>query len=72
LVLSGCKDEDYAKLLNSEGYKLYSSKCTSCHSLIPPQKHSIEKFKEYMERYGKGMTEYEKSKLEKFIEEAQK
>lgn len=72
LILSGCKDEDYSKFINSEGYKLYSGKCSSCHQLIPPKDKPIEKFKEYIERYGKGMTEDERSKLEEFIEAVQK
>ena len=58
LFLAGCVPEE-----KSEGYRLYSAKCASCHRLLPPESYSLSKFSEYIEKYGKEMTAEEKNKL---------
>ncbi|MEK7377142.1 MAG: hypothetical protein AABZ57_08305 [Candidatus Margulisiibacteriota bacterium] len=58
VISLGCVPED-----KTEAYKLYSANCGSCHRLLPPEEHSIEKFKEYIEKYGKGMSAEEKTVL---------
>lgn len=57
-LISGCVPEE-----QSEAYKLYSAKCSSCHRLLPPENYTLEKFKEYIEKYGKEMTLEEKTEL---------
>ena len=43
--------------------KLYSSKCSSCHRLIPPEKHTPAEWKLYIDRYGKKLTNDQKNAL---------
>ena len=65
IALSGCVPEAE----KSEGYKLYSAKCSSCHRLLPPENYTLEKLEEYIVKYGKEMTAEEKSKLFGFLKE---
>jgi len=62
IFLLGCDGEEQA-----EGYKLYSAKCSSCHRLLDPREYPIEKFKEYIDKYGKELTPDEKNKILEFI-----
>lgn len=65
LSLSGCVPDDpvTAQVVKSEGYRLYAAKCSACHRLLPPERYSIEKFQEYIDKYGKEMTSEEKESL---------
>lgn len=58
ILLAGCVPEE-----QSEAYKLYSAKCSSCHRLLSPEEYSLEKLSEYIDKYGKEMTPEEKNKL---------
>lgn len=51
----------------SEGERLYRSKCTVCHNLIPPSKFPFEKWNEYVEKYGKGLTLQEKESIKNYL-----
>jgi mono/diheme cytochrome c family protein len=59
ILLAGCVPDEE----QSAAYKLYSAKCSSCHRLLPPEDYSLEKFGEYIEKYGKEMTPDEKTRL---------
>ena len=37
--------------------------------LLPPEDYSLEKFSEYIEKYGKEMTPEEKSRLKGYLKE---
>lgn len=65
ILLSGCVPEAE----KSEAYRLYSAKCSSCHRLLPPEDYPLEKFSEYIEKYGKEMTAEEKEKLLGYLKE---
>ena len=67
LVTYGCVTEE-----QSEAYKLYAAKCSSCHRLLPPENYTVEKFKEYIEKYGKEMTTEEKARLIGYLNEYKK
>ena len=67
VISSGCIPEDQAE--KSEAFKLYSANCASCHRLLPPEDHSVEKFGEYINKYGKGMSAEEKERLLGYIKE---
>lgn len=58
ILLAGCVPEE-----QSAAYKLYSAKCSSCHRLLPPEDHSLEKLSEYVDKYGKEMSVEEKAML---------
>ena len=64
LLISGCVPEE-----QSEGYKLYSAKCSSCHRLLPPENYTIEKLEEYIAKYGKEITVEEKGRLVNALKE---
>jgi len=59
LLISGCVPDEE----QSAAYKLYSAKCSSCHRLLPPEDYPLEKFGEYIEKYGKELTPEEKTRL---------
>jgi hypothetical protein len=59
--IAGCLPEEQKQL--SEGEKLYRAKCTSCHRLLPIEDYPLEKFQEYIGKYGKEMTDEEKEIL---------
>lgn len=46
---------------NSE--TLYASKCSSCHNLIEPDRFDGKTWQRYIDKYGKEMTNEEKSLL---------
>lgn len=51
-----------------EGDRLYRSKCTSCHRLLPPEDYPMEQWQEYVEKYGKKIKEEEKNKILEYLE----
>ncbi|MEW6456124.1 MAG: hypothetical protein AB1410_05335 [Acidobacteriota bacterium] len=56
----------------SEGEKLYRSKCTVCHNLVPPSKFSFEKWNEYIEKYGKELNQLEKEFIINYLKQNSK
>ncbi len=48
---------------------LYRAKCTSCHRLYPPQKHTYQKFQAYVIRYGKGLSDEERRRILEYLKE---
>jgi len=52
----------------SAAKSLYSSKCTSCHSLLPPQDYTVDTWRLYVEKYGKKMTQMEKQTVLDYLE----
>jgi hypothetical protein len=65
LFFGGCLPEEQKQF--SEGEKLYRAKCTSCHRLLPIEDYPLEKFEEYIGKYGKEMTDEEKEFLLEMI-----
>ncbi len=61
-------DLSWAKEDFKEGDKLYRSKCASCHRLLPPKDHPLEKWQKYVEKYGKKLKEDEKKKILQYLE----
>ncbi len=47
----------------SVGEKLYRSKCSSCHNVIEPHRFEKERWREYIEKYGRKMVSDEKRML---------
>ena len=52
----------------SAAKSLYSSKCTSCHSLLPPQDYTVDTWRLYVDKYGKKMTQMEKQTVLDYLE----
>lgn len=50
LVIYGCQNMAVVEM--SKEQRLYSSKCSSCHSLIAPQRHNKEEWIYYVNKYG--------------------
>lgn len=63
ILLAGCIPDEK----QSEVYKLYSAKCSACHRLLPPEDYPPEKFREYIEKYGKEMSLEEKTRLLEYL-----
>ena len=47
----------------SDSQILYSAKCSSCHNLIPPDRHDRPTWSEYIDKYGQKLTAQEKDEL---------
>jgi hypothetical protein len=52
---------------HSYGEILYRSKCSSCHNLLSPSEHPYEKFEEYVNKYGKKLSDKEKGEILKYL-----
>ena len=51
---------------------LYRAKCTACHRLYQPQKHTYQKLQTYVIRYGKGLSDEERRRLLDYLKESAK
>lgn len=60
LVIYGCQDTMVVEM--SKEQRLYSSKCSSCHSLIAPQRHSKDEWIYYVDKYGQKLKLTNKEK----------
>jgi len=52
-----------------EGRSVYASKCGSCHRLLPPQDYTADRWRHYVDKYGKKMTWAEKQTVLDYFEQ---
>jgi len=64
IVIHGCQNMA-AEM--SRGQRLYASKCSSCHSLIAPQRHSKDEWIQYVDKYGQKITVEDKQILLEYL-----
>jgi hypothetical protein len=64
MIVHGC--HNMAREMN-EGAILYSSKCSSCHNLIEPNRFGKEKWHLYIQKYGQKMTIEQKQVLLNYL-----
>ena len=57
MLVYGCQN---MAVQMSNGEKLYRAKCSSCHRVIEPVEHGEEEWRQYVDKYGKKMTDEEK------------
>ena len=68
LFLYGCSSPaERTSPVDSSASSLYSAKCSSCHRLLPPQDHTIETWRHYVDKYGKTMTDEQKQQVLDFL-----
>lgn len=51
----------------SQGERLYRSRCSACHMLIPPREYSQEGWRYAVDRYGKHLTASEKEEVLEYL-----
>ena len=69
LFMCGCSTSaNSGDFADSAAKSLYSSKCTSCHSLLPPQDYTVDTWRLYVDKYGKKMTQMEKQTVLDYLE----
>ena len=66
IFIYGCSAP--ANLSVSPEQSLYSSKCASCHRLLPPQNHTAAVWRDYVRKYGRQMTETQRLELLNYLE----
>ena len=66
LIINGCIAKGIRES-PSHGEILYRSKCSSCHSLLPPSEHTYKKWEEYVNKYGKKLNDKEKEEILKYL-----
>jgi hypothetical protein len=59
IFMYGCSNNAIAPEITG-GRALYSSKCVSCHRLLPPEDYSADSWEHYVDKYGKKMTDDQK------------
>ena len=47
---------------------LYSAKCASCHRLLPPEDYTTDVWQDYVVKYGKQMTEFQRQELLNYLQ----
>ena len=68
ILMYGCSNAAGSSV-TTEGYSLYASKCGSCHRLLPPQDHTMDQWRHYVDTYGKKMTQLEKQTVLDYLEQ---
>jgi hypothetical protein len=67
ILMYGCSNSASSSV-TADGYSLYASKCGSCHRLLPPQDYTTDRWRLYVDRYGKKMTQLEKKTVLDYLE----
>jgi hypothetical protein len=67
-LMYGCS-KNSGSFVIAGGYSLYASKCGSCHRLLPPQDHTMDQWRHYVDTYGKKMTQLEKQTVLDYLEQ---
>ena len=67
LFLYGCSAP--ANLSSSPEQALYSAKCGSCHRLLPPPDYTLAVWQDYVDKYGKKMTDLEKQQVLNYLQQ---
>jgi hypothetical protein len=59
ILMHGCSNTA-GSFVAADGYSLYASKCGSCHRLLSPQDYTTDRWRTYVDKYGKKMTQQQK------------
>jgi len=54
----------------SSGERLYRANCASCHRLIGPEEYDVATWSHYVDEYGTGLDDAEKSEVMVFLTQA--
>jgi len=54
----------------TSGERLYRANCASCHRLIGPEEHDAATWSRYVDEYGTGLNDTEKSEVMVFLTQA--
>jgi hypothetical protein len=68
MLMYGCSNTA-SNSVTADGYSLYASKCGSCHHLLPPQDHTMDQWRHYVDKYGKKTTQLEKQTVLDYLEQ---
>lgn len=69
ILMYGCSNTAGSSV-TADGYSLYASKCGSCHRLLPPEDYSTERWRLYVDKYGKKMTQLEKQTVLDYLQQS--
>ncbi len=68
ILMYGCSNNSGSSV-TADGYSLYASKCGSCHRLLPPQDHTMDQWRHYVDKYGKMTTQLEKQTVLDYLQQ---
>lgn len=73
LFLVGCvAASKQIRSSSNDGEVLYRSHCGACHRLRSPGLYTYDKLKNYVEKYGRGLTAEERRTLLNYLKEVSK
>jgi len=67
IFICGCSTPAAVSL--PSGKSLYNAKCRSCHRLLPPQDHTADTWRDYVNKYGKRLPEADKQQMLDYLEQ---
>lgn len=71
--LVGCAaTEKQTKPTMSQGESLYRANCSLCHRVYSPEQYTFEKLGKYVNKYGRGLTVYQRQGLLQYLKTTSK